>query len=197
MSQYENYKSEFEDWIDMWDEAEKQNIHPKNQYGGQEPLNQDFNPNDHHDVYYTYVQGLMNDEYGDEYGDVQAPINEADIKTANPVFPDTGGSDQDHPEPAWVNSQFLKDIEDIKNRLFEVENQLASRMGGGDKWTHQHHDQKDKDLMSKIDGLRKEMEQTSNDLGMNSRDLNTPYNAPKEDQGAWRGGLQGFSPSHS
>jgi len=82
-------------------------------------------------------------------------------KTPNPVYPDSAGVDQQQPEPVWVNEDMLKEIEELKNRLFKLENQFAEKSG---KFIDQELG--DKKLMSQIQSIRKQIEQVSSSLGI-------------------------------
>ena len=81
-------------------------------------------------------------------------------KTPNPVYPDSVGVDQNQPEPVWVKEDMLKEIEELKNKLFELENKFAENSG---KFVDQKSG--DQKIMSKIESIKKEIEQVSNTLG--------------------------------
>ena len=82
-------------------------------------------------------------------------------KTPNPVWPDSVGKDQENPEPVWVKEEIVKEIEGLKNKLFELENKFAKDSGD-------FIDQAsgDKKVMSQIESLRKEIDKMSSSLGI-------------------------------
>ena len=50
------------------------------------------------------------------------------VKSANPISPENVGPDSAL-KPAWVNKDYLKNVVKLKNRLFDVENEMAALMG--------------------------------------------------------------------
>lgn len=82
-------------------------------------------------------------------------------KTPNPVYPDSVGKDQEQPKPVWVTEDMLKEIEGLKNKLFELENKFAKNSG-------EFIDQAagDKKVMSQIESIRSEIDKLSSSLGI-------------------------------
>lgn len=154
MTQNFEYRTEMEQWMDMWDEAQTKGVSPKieppqpAQYSGDLPQ----------DTYYDYLDnaGLFQEE-----------------KTPNPVYPDSVGPDHATTKPVWASEDLLKEIEQLKNKMFEVENRLA-QMGGGKKWSEKAElPDEGKKLFGEIDSLKKRIEKVSSVLG--TKDEPSPW----------------------
>jgi hypothetical protein len=76
------------------------------------------------------------------------------------------GADHTTTPPVWADEKLLKEIEGLKQKLFDVENRMA-KMGGDKKWAEKAQmPDGDKKVMSEIESLRKRIEQVSNILGI-------------------------------
>lgn len=173
MSEHKDYRSDLDDWIDMWGQMEREGVHPEPEAPKRaETPNYGSDPTD---TYYSY----FDDQYGSEDEPVhhdshgEALLQEEKQKTPNPIYPDSAGPDYLNTEPVWVREDAFKQIEELKNKLFDVENRLAKEMGGGEKWVEKCHHPNDKKLMSEIESLRKRIEKVSSKLGV--EDEETPW----------------------
>lgn len=145
MSKQLDHRSELDAWIEMWKEAETDGVHPKPKTSAPVPYDGD-------------VEG--------DYYDCQELLQEEERTTPNPVYPDSVGPDCCDPKPVWVDEDFLKEIETLKNKLFDLENKLAKKMGGDGKWVETPHEPDDKKLMSEIEKMRDKIEKISSKLGI-------------------------------
>lgn len=153
MSNFENYKSEIDQWADIWDEMQKDSVHPN----PEPPENigdtkfVDDNPRD------DYFSGMFSQELFTE-----------EEKTPNPVRVDTKGPDNKKPEPVWVSEDLLPEIEKLKDRLFNLENEMASLKGSKKIETpvHMDLDMSKDNLSKKISSIRDEIEKVSSQLGI-------------------------------
>jgi hypothetical protein len=98
-------------------------------------------------------------------------------KSQNPVYPDSVGPDHETTPAVWVDEDLLKDVEDLKEKLFNVENRLAKQMGGGEKWVEKAHEPDNK-FMSEIESLRDRIGKISNNLGV--KDEPSPWQIKKD-----------------
>lgn len=140
-------------WTNMWDQALKDglfnDLKPK-----AEPDEIKIDP------YLPQMAGL----------DVQLMQEET---TPNPVYPDSVGKDQDQPKPVWVDEKLTKEIEELKNKMFELENKLAQTSGD-----YLSQNKNDSDIMKKIESIRKDIDQVSNSLG--TKDEPSPWTVSKK-----------------
>ena len=143
-------RDDLEMWADMWAEAEP--LHPPVE-PPKSSVPQD--PDSDSDYYYDYLA----DEEGPQM------LAEEDITTPNPVYPDSAGPDHTTTPPVWVSEDLLKKVEDLKGKLFDVENRMAKEMGGGEKWLEKVHDPDQKKTLSEIESLRQRIEKVSSTLG--------------------------------
>lgn len=151
-----DFRSELEMWTDMWDDAQKQNVHPE----VPKPKSKDI--------------GFSGDTAQDNYFDYLNSEEEIEVlqeeSTPNPVYPDSVGADSERPA-AWCKEDLLKEIESLKNKLFKAENELA-KLGSDKKWNEKavNYDPQvapnDNNLMSQIESLRKKIEKVSNHIGL-------------------------------
>ena len=153
-SAMDDIRADLDYWQAMWDEMESGEIHPSSQ--SPEPTTNPGEPQTAQDLYYDFLDS----EYGKEPGLIQ------EDKTPNPVYPDSQGPDHTTTAAVWVTEDIVKEIEDLKDKLFKVENQMAKQMGGGEKWVEKAHDPDHGKLMGEIDSLRKRIEKVSSNLGV-------------------------------
>ena len=152
MSNLSDYKSEIDNWADMWDEMQDKKMHPALEKPEQS----------------AFASKILGDEPQDSHYDDVDPdglLQESEEATQNPVRMDTVGPDQDQPNPAWVKEDFLSEIEDLKQRLFKVENEIA-RMGQGKKFSETPVQSDRNNFMSKVESLKKQIEKLSSNLGV-------------------------------
>lgn len=148
----QDLKSDLEMYADMWDEIESdlppaKRLQPDKQGGT--GTTQDF--------YYDYLD--------DTEGETQVLSEKENLTTPNPVYPDSAGPDFATTPPVWASEELLTSVEDIKNKLFDVENRLAKEMGGGEKWHEKVHDPDHKKTMDEIESLKRRIERVSSTLG--------------------------------
>lgn len=160
MSDLSDYKSEIDAWADMWDEMRDKNMHPAPEKPRQSDFANKILGDDPQDSYYNSLD--MNDDL----------LQESQEVTQNPVRMDTVGPDDKHPKAAWVQEDFLTEIESLKQRLFKLENDMA-RMGQGKTFSEKPVDLNNGDLMKKIESIRSEIEAVSSKLGV--KDDPTPF----------------------
>jgi len=157
-----DFRSELEMWTDLWDDAQEQGVHPEIP----KPKSTDagFSGNSAQDDYYDYLDT-----------ESESDLLQED-KIPNPVYPDSVGPDSSK-GPEWVKEDLLKEVESLKNKLFEVENKLA-KMGGDKKWAKKAVQSDDKKLMSEIECLRKKIERVSSHLGI--KDEPSPWEVKRD-----------------
>lgn len=158
MSNLDNYKAEIDDWADMWDEMQSKEMHPKIQPTEMSPFAAD--------LLGDFDEPPQGDTESDESSTpemFQEIVEEESVP--NPVRVDTVGQDQQKPEPVWVSEKLLPEIEELKNKLFKLENDLA-RMGQGEEFVLNPVKDDGKDLMEKIETIRKNIEEVSSQLGI-------------------------------
>lgn len=177
-------REEFANWVDLWDKEMKDrenrpapapkakrtlggdNIFGFGSSGGFD-AQEDSMPSTSHDDYWNYLAGgeteLLNEE-----------------ETPNPVYPDSVGKDQENPKPQWVSEELLKDVEEMKRKLYDVEVKLGKEDGGGEKWVEKCHEPDDKKLLGQIEDLRKKIDELSNKLGMEEEPKNSLWNTGKK-----------------
>ena len=149
-----DFRTDLEMWQDIWDDAQKQNVHPPIPKLKGPDLGAEA-PQDH---YFDYL---------DSEAEVEV-LHEQ--KLVNPVYPDSVGPDSEL-EPRWGNEEFLKEIQGMKDKLFKLENQLA-KMQCGKKLSEKAITQNpqvapsDNNIMSEIQALRKKMDKVSSRLGI-------------------------------
>lgn len=161
------FDSQFDDFMDMWDAAQ---------------MDDEFHTKPQHDQ--TNVANEIDpDEVFSHLDDIIDVPNDGVLnedKTMNPVYPDSVGVDQTQPEPKWAQEDLVKQVQELKDRLFKVENQLAKQMGGK-KWSEKPvamEINKQKPSNKKIDELRKQIDKLSNELGVKTEP--SPWQTPKK-----------------
>ncbi len=158
-----DFRSDLDYWQAMWDEMESSGVHPEPEMPKAASKNYGSDPKD---TYYSYFDDQHGQDSGHPESDYDALLQEERQSTPNPVYPDSKGPDHLNTEPVWVKEDAFKAIEDLKGKLFDVENRLAKEMGGGEKWVEKCHHPNDKKLMSEIESLRKRIEKVSSRLGV-------------------------------
>ena len=152
-SPMDDIRADLDYWQAMWDEMEgKGDIHPS----AERPI-----PSTDHQGEFQTAQDLYYDFLDAEHGEL---IQEG--KTPNPVYPDSQGPDHTTTAAVWVTEDIIKEIEELKDKLFKVENRMAKHMGGGEKWVEKAHAPDHGKLMSEINSLRKRIEKVSSTLGV-------------------------------
>jgi len=182
MSANKDYRSDLDMWADMWDEMQKSDIHPKIERPQPAPYSAGSTARDD---YYDYFDS--GEEIYQPDGDGEALLQED--RVPNPVYPDSVGTDQNQPNPVWVDERLLKEIQSLKNRLFKLENKMA-RLGQGKKLAEkQTHSMFDKSMFSEIKALRERIDRVSNRLGIDEEP--SPYEtdrvAPRKNRNIDRG----------
>lgn len=142
------------DWMGIWDKAVSDGVF------GSEEKEQQVDQLDS-DIGYDPVTCSM-------AGLDPVLLQESQRNIANPVYPDSVGKDQDLPKPAWVNEDIIKELEELKEKLFKLENKFAISSGDFIKQSPE-----DKKAMSQIQSIRKQIDQVSNSLGI--EDESSPW----------------------
>lgn len=199
MSQ-QDYRSEIDQWADMWDEMQKSNVHPPMEKPQPSPWAAEVLGTKAQDTYYDYLDAQ--DDYApepEESYDGEALLAEQkkrrvqqqrqqpaarrrlrEDKTPNPVYPDSQGNDNEQPQAVWVTDKLLQEVESLKKRLFAVENKMA-RLGQGKKFSEKAVIQGSEDgkaLMSEIKNLRKRIDRVSSSLGI--KDEESPWQVKRD-----------------
>ena len=174
---YDDWKSDIDDWADMWDEMQESGTHPPSAPKAEIACwdSQDTNP---HDMYYTYVADLAAQEregrsqsqpyahHVQQAQDDDLLQEETSDRTPNPVYPDSIGPDHKTTPPVWASEQILSEIQNLKNRIFELENNLAS-LGQKKQWQEKAIVQKSPvPISQELERLRDEIERVSSRLGI-------------------------------
>lgn len=146
-------RDELEMWTQMWDEAEPS--HPPIEPPKPSALEEE-------DPYFNYLDDEASVDIREKRNEM---LTEEKVKTPNPVYPDSSGPDFTTTPPVWVSEDLLKTVEDLKNKLFDVENRMAKEMGGGEKWVEKVHDPDHKKTLSEIESLKQRIEKVSSTLG--------------------------------
>lgn len=164
-----DFRTDLDHWQDMWDQMEREGVHPEPEAPKPAPSPSSYNLSDPNDTYYSYFddQHVGGDDVSHPDPSSEALLQENKKQTTpNPIYPDSVGPDYLNTDPVWVKEDAFKQIEDLKGKLFDVENRLAKEMGGGQKWVEKCHHPNDKKLMSEIESLRKRIEKVSSVLGV-------------------------------
>lgn len=168
--QYTGYCNELQDWEDMWQAAQEDKDfqpEPKTQESPMPIQNSQ-------DVYLHYLDIMQNssEESGEDEGLLQ------EDKTPNPVYPDSVGPDAEKPEPVWNSEDAFKEVEDLKNKLFELENKMAE-LGGVPKEPRGAQTMKfGEEITSEMKKLREKLEQISSNLGIKNEP--SPWEVKKD-----------------
>lgn len=157
-------KEAFQDFCDMWDQACENGIfddapeepnHQRSTLGFGTTPREEESDFEHDDPYHNYK------DYEDEL------MQEEEI--ANPVFPDSVGNDSSFPKPVWVGMDGAFDkLVNLKKKLYDIECKLAEEYGGGKKWVEKNYQPNSKKLLSQIESIRRQADDLSNTLGLES-----------------------------
>ena len=155
-----DYRSELEQWVDLWDDAQEKGVHPNGE-----------SPEQSQSVGFGSKQTLgfgskAQDDYYD-YLDSQVPGLLQELRIPNPIYPDSAGPDSETTPPVWADEDLLKEVEGLKKKLFDLENKMAA-LGGEKKVLEKAQVYKagnDK-MMSEIKSLRDKIEKVSSTLGI-------------------------------
>jgi hypothetical protein len=172
---YDDWKSDIDDWTDMWDEMQEHGVHPPSAPKAEIAVWDEKDTNIH-DMYYTYVADLAEKE-GQQAQPYRHHIQQAqedDLlqeqssnRIPNPVYPDSVGPDYKTTPPVWASEQILSEIQSLKDRIFELENNLAALGQKKQQWQEKAITQKSPVPISKeLERLRDEIERVSNRLGI-------------------------------
>jgi hypothetical protein len=172
---FHGWQDEIEDWAQMWDEMQGMDIHPPAAPKAEIAAWDEHDVDNPHDIYYSYIADLASREaksepYAHSIQKDDGLIQE-DLRTPNPVYPDSAGPDHETTPPVWVSDKIVKEIQQLKDRLFELENKAATDLGGGKKWPTKPNkaeavQKAPTPLSERIEKLRKEIEEVSSELGV-------------------------------
>lgn len=156
-----DHREEFEDWVNMWDQAQKDNIFPEDpKLAPGRDSDDDYFEEDPYDQYCSNLDRMAEED--------EAVLHEG--KTPNPVYPDSVGKDQDFPQASWTNTKAIKEVLDLKKQLYEVECKMNSQDAGGKKWQLKPLQTNDKKLWNQIESIRKRIDTLSDTLGIDDSD---------------------------
>lgn len=144
------------DWQDMWDKACEEGIF--------KPEPEEYRKDNDQPLAYdpqTCSMAGIEPCLLQENNPVHQPQALTEGRIPNPVYPDSVGRDDQGPKTAWVNEELLKELEGLKNKLFELENKFAAKSGDFIK-----QNAGDKKTMSQIESIRKQIDKVSNSLGI-------------------------------
>ncbi len=146
---HHHIKENFEKWLGVWDQACKEGIfdNQKSETEAETELGIDSD-------YAARLSGI-------EIGLIQ------EEKTPNPVYPDSIGKDQDNPKSVWVDEDLLKEIEGLKQKLFDLENKFAKMDDSSEGAT-----------IEKIKSIQKQIDDVSSSLGI--KDEPSPWEYEKK-----------------
>lgn len=152
-----DHRDEFDNWVNLWDKAQQENIFPDEPKLQPAPESDDDNyfEEDPYDQYYSNLDRMAEEE---------EILHEG--KTSNPVYPDSVGKDQDFPTAAWGDTKALQEVMDLKKQLYEVECKLNTQDAGGKKWQLKPHVVNDKKLWTQLESIRKRIDTLSDSLGL-------------------------------
>jgi len=163
-SPMDDFRADLDMYQAMWDEMEEGE--------SQSPTMQpQVDPGDSHTAQDTYYD-FLDAEHGADPGLIQ------EDKTSNPVYPDSQGPDHTTTDAVWVTEDIVKEIEELKDKMFKLENEMAKQMGGGEKWVEKAHDPDHGKAMSEIESLKKRIEKVSNNLGV--KDEPSPWEVKRD-----------------
>lgn len=144
----ENYRSELDDWTELWDIAQEMDGFENEKKVDPSPIG-DGVDDSHQDTYWNFV-------------DFQQ-LNENDGVNAPDPFIHRGTKGPDEKlDPLWVKEDLLKDITSLKDQLYSVENKLAGFKTNKD--VPETTDKED-DLYSQIESMKEKINNLSDKLG--------------------------------
>lgn len=162
-----NHRSDLEDWTNIWDDMNKEGMVPP-----PEPLKPpQMSP------FAAHMLGQYEREAQDAYYDVLEDELLSEMKSPNPIYPDSVGPDPELPKPVWVEEDFVKEISSLKDKLFALENRMA-KMGQSEKWSEKPIFDDGKKLMEEIRKLRDQIEKVSSQLGI--KDEPSPWEIKRD-----------------
>jgi hypothetical protein len=149
-----DYTDDFAMWTDMWDQAQRGDYFPP------EPKPQAPEISEEEEDYgqiYAHMLGM---------GGGEEELLQENRKNPNPVHPDSTGPDNQGPKPAWVDENLLKEVESIKQKMFDLENKMAE-LGVTKKGVQKPVKMEfGKQLSSQMESLRKRLDKISSSLGI-------------------------------
>lgn len=150
-----DYRSELDNWISMWNSDEQGDIHPDSEPVKTFPYQ---DGSDYNDIFYDYMQDGQDEE---------PELIQEDHKIPNPVYPDSVGPDHTTTPPVWVNEEkLMKEIQALKDKMFDLENQIA-QLGGSEDWQEKALVRKTPtEISKKMEDLKEKIERTSSQLGI-------------------------------
>jgi hypothetical protein len=178
------YRDELEAWAQMWDAAQQDQDFTANEPHQviQQQMEDDVLDNDSQSLYARMFG--MEPAFGPEVSEPSIPDTgetllqeEQGRKTPNPVYPDSVGMDQQNPKPAWVKEDLLKELEEMKAKLFDMENKMAE-LGASKDVSPEPVLMKNEEIPAKIVNLRKEIDKISDQLGI--KDEPSPWKVEEQ-----------------
>lgn len=157
-------KHDIEDWAEMWDEMQEsspefEDIDPSLSYSTTDP--------DLSDPYYQSMDlELFQEGESTETPDVIGPDQTVNDQPANPLYPTTTGPDSAGTPPVWLDNKILIEIEEIQNKMFDLENKIAASMGGDGEWVEKSLEPDFQKYLTEMKKLRKKLEELSSKVGL-------------------------------
>lgn len=149
-----DHRDEFQNWCNLWDQALEDEVFPTTPSEAPAPIEKDVDT----DPYYDYLDSELEAQV----------LHESKKRTPNPIYPDSVGKDQESAKP-WPESKCFQKVLELKLKLYDIECKLSETYGGGKKWNQKSVQQEaklDRKLLSQIDSLRKQIDQLSDNLGI-------------------------------
>lgn len=142
------------DFIDLWKEVQKNEVPPK-------PIKiTDVAPKSDsvQDLYWSNLFMEMENQ-----------------AHPNPVAPFSYGKDSEHPNPEWTDNPLLKQLEDLKAKLHDIECKMNKKEAGEDKWNEDPIEQEGgKGFSDEIENLKKKIDDLSDKITHSFSDKNNP-----------------------
>lgn len=147
--------NDFENWVDLWDKAQKNNIFPKKEV----LVSKEIPASDSAQELY----------WGNLYAEME------NIAHPNPVAPFSYGKDSDHPKPDWTDNPLFKELEDLKKKLYEVECKVVEKDQGGKKWNTEPVEQTGGSAIpTELENLKKKIDELSDKITHSVSDKKNP-----------------------
>ena len=147
-----DYRDELEQWMDLWNQAEKNDLIPKE--SKLTPQAADLS-----DYYYDNL-----DRMAEEEGMLQESED-----VVNPIMTGSKGKDSD-PEVPWIDNDSIEEVAELKRQLYEIECQLITKEAGGKKWNEKPILAKNEAISDKIESIKKKIDKLSDKLGLGEKD---------------------------
>jgi hypothetical protein len=159
-----DHRDEFDNWCNLWDKAQQDGVFPVEEEKPEAELPAFLRePEVESDPYYDYLDSDME-------GLIQESTQKSSKskKSANPIYPDSVGKDQEPSNP-WLRNNLFERVSELKQRLYDIECKFNTESAGGKKWVEKaefNNFRENKKLLTQIDSLRKQIDDLSDTLGI-------------------------------